>query len=690
MFKRVTIVALVVAAFVLMVAVPAMAFNGYRGDYTTTGACEVCHNGIAGIPAVYGDWVQTKHAVAGADGQALRLPYGSSCAGCHTSNYDPSKVIPTPTATATTGVVSWAAANGIPTESQTAGSAASSENFVGCSSCHYGANVSGDLTAAGVDPNDTAHMAPTANLANAAICGQCHSRYSYTVDTYTVAPIPYAKVTTPLPGTPITPNPSPTTLLQPQYAIGFKMLGQPTSWITDPLSSVLNVPFPGWTPTPNPSATSAAGLQLYWKVNGVDTPWVSSGHDGSAVQYVDWSGGADKHSNALTLLKDAVGPNPPASCLKCHSADYLIAPDGAKPTGAQAQYGVTCVGCHTPHVKGTAEGVWNKEFTPQLRTDSQKTLCVTCHNGEIPEGTTASPGAEIHHPMKEMIDGYGAIDVASFPSAHKGKCVQCHMPPTTLSRGEKQLGANHTFKIIMPSVAAAVDPVTSGALTTTMPYSACTTCHSRPGDDAAVWLQDTIDQRQEWTKAKIVEIHDELAAGAVRLGYADEAAAHTALVAIPAADRTFGQTNFLKAFTNVGFVESEGSYGLHNWDYSREIVNVALNQAKAVEAVQPAPRKWVVSLRVSKDSISKGQKVFFRGVVQTGWGFTGKGKITLQRRMSGQSWRNWKTQTLASNGTYDIQQRLNFTGKWYFRASMPGDGGLNLAAVSPNRVVRIK
>ena len=81
----------------------------------------------------------------------------------------------------------------------------------------------------------------------------------------------------------------------------------------------------------------------------------------------------------------------------------------------------------------------------------------------------------------------------------------------------------------------------------------------------------------------------------MRLGYADEAAAHEALVAIPEADRTFGQTNFLKAFTNVGFVESEGSFGLHNWDYSREIVNVALLQAKAVQAGQPEPRKWVVS-----------------------------------------------------------------------------------------------
>ncbi len=107
MFKRVTIVALVVAAF-LVLAVPALAFNGYRGDYTTAGACQTCHSGIAGIPAVYDEWAETKHAEAGADDQALRLPYGSVCQGCHTSNFDPAKVVPTPTATSSTGTVSWA------------------------------------------------------------------------------------------------------------------------------------------------------------------------------------------------------------------------------------------------------------------------------------------------------------------------------------------------------------------------------------------------------------------------------------------------------------------------------------------------------------------------------------------------------------------------------------------------------
>ncbi len=462
MTKRL-LITLGVAVALLVLAAPAMAFNGYRQTYTTSDYCSICHApGQPGsAPKVYNQWLETKHAEAGADGQALRLPYGSSCAGCHTSNFNPSAVIPTPTATAANGNVSWAAANGIPTEPQASGSAASSENFVGCSSCHYGA-ATGNAPQYGNDPNDTAHMPfPNANLANAEVCGQCHSRYSYTATTIPVASVPYVKVTSvPTPGTPI-PNPSPTSLLQPQYAIGFPMLGMPVNgvWTSIPLSDFLKVPSPNVTPSPDPSATTAAGLMKYWQVNGVDTPWVINGHDGSAVQYVDWSGGADKHNAALANLKAVMGSDPPASCLKCHSADYIIAPDNDKPTGAEAKYGITCVGCHTPHERGTAEGIWNKEFTPQLRTDSQKTLCVTCHNGEIPEGTQATPGTEIHHPMKEMIDGYGAIDVSAFPSVHKGKCVQCHMPPTTLSRGDIQLGANHTFDIIEPADATAVTPV---------------------------------------------------------------------------------------------------------------------------------------------------------------------------------------------------------------------------------------
>ena len=108
--------------------------------------------------------MDTKHAVAGADDQALRLPYGSVCQGCHTANFDPAKVVPTPTATSSAGAVSWAAGNGMPTQPQTEGNAASSENFVGCSSCHYGMQIDGNF---GSDPNNTAHRAPLGLLASA-------------------------------------------------------------------------------------------------------------------------------------------------------------------------------------------------------------------------------------------------------------------------------------------------------------------------------------------------------------------------------------------------------------------------------------------------------------------------------------------------------------------------------------------
>jgi nitrate/TMAO reductase-like tetraheme cytochrome c subunit len=401
MFKRVTIVALVVAAF-LVLAVPAMAWNGLREDYTTSEACQTCHSGIAGIPATYQGWSETKHGETGIT--ANRAPYGSVCSGCHSSNFDPSKPTPTPSGT------TYAWANATPIAAQALGTASVSENGkIGCSACHYGANVAGGLEIYGVDSNDTAHNAPYGELANADICGACHSRYSYTVDTYAVNTIPGAA--------------TPTPLIQPQMALGYPMLGSPapspaTGWTpAAPLAAYLNVPHPGWTPTPNPSATSAAGLMTFWQMpadgtpSAVDTMWQAKGHDGSASQYPEWAN--EGHANALTALTSMPfwASFPEATkqeCLECHSADFRIMKESGKnPTSADVKYGVTCVGCHTPHEAGDITGVWDEEFDAQLVNNDElggngSNLCTECHNGEIPAGSTASPGAEVQrqvHPV---------------------------------------------------------------------------------------------------------------------------------------------------------------------------------------------------------------------------------------------------------------------------------------------------
>jgi plastocyanin/nitrate reductase cytochrome c-type subunit len=668
MFKRVTIVALVVAAF-LVLAVPAMAFSGYRDDYSPAELCTGCH------PAVAGEWSETGHAVAGSHGQGARLPYGSSCGGCHTGNYDPSKVVPTPTSTTVVGsptptatTVRWGAM--LPDDN---GDMPYTEPFVGCSSCHYGAS--------------TTHAAPNQNLANAEICGQCHNRYSYTVDTYEVAPVPYLALDGS--GSPI-PNPSPTTLLQPQYAIGYNPLGESPDWMPAGLGTVLNVQTPGWDPTPDPAATSPAGLQTYWQIDGEDTVWQYRGHDGASNQYADWA--VEGHATALDDLKAVMGPNPPARCLECHSADYRIAVEAGKtpPTGAEAKYGITCVGCHTPHENGTATGEWSEEFHPQLITDSQKTLCVECHNGEIPEGTEAVPGSAIHHPMKEMIDGYGAVDVPAFPSVHKDKCVQCHMPPTTTS----PTGGNHTFKIIEPEMAseAVPNPLVTNSPTPTMPYSSCSGakgCHTRPNEPYGLYLQDTIEQRQEWTHAKIEQIWTRLDTAAVNMGYADIDEAVSTLNAKAMNTWTTAERALLSGFTNVEFVEAEGSFGLHNWDYSRAIVNTAMSQAKIAETGVVVRMPWKVTFKMSKTNIRAGTKVKYSGTVKTSKGVAATGKVKIMKRVGG-VWKVWKSASVKANGSYSLTVKMTKKGKFYMRAFMPADD-LNLSAYSrPNIKLVVK
>jgi hypothetical protein len=725
MFKRVTIVALVVAAF-LVLAVPAMAFNGYRSTYTTSVACATCHNGIAGIPAVYSQWAETKHGTDEVYNEdKAGLPYGSVCLGCHSSNFNPSKAGYTPIPVATTGptdptpnAVTWEMT---PSDAdpamQSTGSSAWSEGNIGCSSCHYGARTAGGgLEIYGNDPNDSAHTVPLGNMADAQICGACHSRYSYTVGTYAVPSVPYVSVDAS--GSPI-PNPKPTTAIQPQMAIGYPMLGSPSptpAWSPN-LAAYLNVQSPGWTPTP--TATSAAGLMTYWNtpVAGstayADTKWQYKGHDGSAAQYPEWR--SEGHAASLTVLTSQsfwgfMDEATKQSCLECHSADFRILKEaGRNPTSADVKYGITCVGCHAPHDAGTVKGVWDKAFDAQLVDNGKlngngSNLCTECHNGEIPAGSTASPGAEVHHPMKEMMDGYGAIDVAAFPSVHKGKCIQCHMPPTSISRGSVQLGANHTFEIITPAVAASAVAKSNPKAATWdiqgMPYSACTTCHARTYqngygetvvDAQALWLQDTIDQRQSWTTAKIAEIHTELNAAAVRLGFANEAAAQAALVAKAAADRTTAETSFLKAFTNVGYVESEGSLGLHNWDYSRQIVNTALFEARSVEA-QPAPAPWSVTFKASKKSVKKGATVSFTSTVAPADAIAfGHATITIQRNQKN-VWNSWKKVVLRADGSLsNYKVKMTTKGTYKLRVLMPAYLAHNmLQGISPTVTVKVK
>ena len=204
---------------------------------------------------------------------------------------------------------------------------------------------------------------------------------------------------------------------------------------------------------------ASAGSRRTGRRRGCRQMWQQIGHDG--VPRSIRSGPSRATPNALTGLTSQPfwGFLPEATkqeCLECHSADYRILEEaGENPTSADAKYGVTCVGCHTPHEAGTTEGgAWDEEWTPQLRTTrarGEDDLCVECHNGEIPEGTTAVAG--YRDPSSDEGDD-GRLRrhrrrrrsrASTRASASSATCRRRVSAAAACS-----CGGNHTFNIIEP------------------------------------------------------------------------------------------------------------------------------------------------------------------------------------------------------------------------------------------------
>ncbi len=256
--------------------------------------------------------------------------------------------------------------------------------------------------------------------------------------------------------------------------------------------------------------------------------WWPDGHSKKhRQQYPEWL--KSGHGNALEGLK--TNKYARDSCLSCHSADYRLAPDDAKPTIETARYGLTCVTCHSSHSDST------QLFDSLLRAESYD-LCAECHNG----GGEKTAGSTVHHPMKEMFEGVGAIGVEAEPSPHSAAsasggpiCVSCHMVSTAKSADVGDV-ASHNWSVVDPGQAADGQP------------DSCTTCHVGSRNS----MQALIEERQGVVKRQLAALQ----------------------AALDAATDTESDA-YKTAYTNMTFVRSEGSYGIHNYYYARTILEKA-------------------------------------------------------------------------------------------------------------------
>lgn len=644
-YKEVTLLKRgLIATFVLVLmlglAASAFAFDGARNDYVNSATCAspgaglTCHTTGGVAQAIYPIWQGSYHAQAGSftDGTANALPVGEGpgCAGCHASNYDPTKaygvtlpLASTATPTPTPTVTEYPPAV---TNTNPSGDQAYSELGVGCSSCHHN--------------GDTMH-APGFNfgsLANPDICGQCHARYSANKQTANGKSTSFVNGVSTASGV-------------LQYPVNYNPF-------TTALTSVLNIP------QANGASVSPAPSLTWWQDNGVNTVVANKSHGQGAIQYDEMVQGLFTgdptapgaqievtHFNSLASLKQAASAEGLSnatlqSCSHCMSADSRLLADkngGALPAATQVsslQYGDTCVACHDPHGKSSVPSVFNSARNPQLILP-QAQLCDSCHNGHLATATFA-PGAEVNHPQKEIMAGIGAIGVPKTPSVHKGDCVQCHMAPTTYGHDGAGTAANHSFKIITPEYASTHTTLVGG-VATPMPNSACSQCHGTSTDPLARYLQTTLDARQSLFDERTTELEAAMNAAALKLGYANLAAFEAAWATRNTATATGGALNLLDAITNHNVTVADKSKGIHNWAYTSAAQLKGIDFADAVVATP-----YRVTAKASAATVKAGTFVKIKGAVAPG--IDAIGRVTVQRKVRGV----WKTITsaLIAKGAY--------------------------------------
>lgn len=258
------------------------------------------------------------------------------------------------------------------------------------------------------------------------------------------------------------------------------------------------------------------------------------------------------HAHALTTITEGARRD---SCLSCHSTDYARQ-DTTFPQDAitidNAQFGVTCVHCHAPH-GGT-------DNADQLAGESYR-LCADCHQGTDSGNRPIRVGNTVHHAMREMFEGVPFLGLSASPSFHFANeaygpiCASCHMVGTAKSAEVGDIGT-HSFNIILPTSNAEGQP------------DSCTVCHDGSHDEMTPdSLLFYIEETQADTRDRIDLLREDLEF--VQGENPDWDPAST--------EKSAEQVMAERIHTLLSFIEADGSWGLHNPEYTNVILNEAEN-----------------------------------------------------------------------------------------------------------------
>lgn len=254
---------------------------------------------------------------------------------------------------------------------------------------------------------------------------------------------------------------------------------------------------------------------------------------------------ATNHGKSLATLK--ASPHAKNECLQCHSQDYREASSEVKPTLATARFSITCITCHDPHKRTGHPG--------QLKAESTQ-LCMGCHTSVR---ITVSSKPNVSQPQKEMFEGNMGIGlekglvnslgrnlhpVPISPIRKKVTCADCHMKyDVPRSAGTMP---NHFFKAGTPEGSY------KNHFEETIKYNSCAGCH-------ASMTKERFDAYQKEVKDKVAAIQEKLNQAKTYKAKAKQA------------DWTLYET----AMTIISFVKADGSLGIHNYNYTKNLLQAA-------------------------------------------------------------------------------------------------------------------
>ena len=291
-----------------------------------------------------------------------------------------------------------------------------------------------------------------------------------------------------------------------------------------------------------------------------DVHWWATGHAAANnMQFNEWLNSA--HATSLDTMRNSDYAE--ESCLTCHSEDYrytqaLLAlhEDGSREgdppealTLETATMSVTCVTCHNPH---TVPG----EVDFFLRTDTYAT-CVQCHSD-----SDTSDG--LHHPNQQMFEGQTVVaEIEGVPSTHfledEGpECVTCHMPRIPMDGINL---ASHKLNPIHPGEALNIEGLDD----------TCSSCHGE--DVEAMGLQAFIDETQLSTHTRYDNIQTALTGDEAE--WVDQ---------------------------SLAFIAGDGSWGVHNYAYTDQLLDAVEVEIGLAEAVVFDPEAMPTSEVIAVDA----------------------------------------------------------------------------------------